>query len=409
MVNRLLFSYSRKDSAFAARLAKDLRAAGVRIWIDQLDIPAGARWDEAIQEALLESESLLIILSPHSVASQNVQDEVGYALDEKRRVIPVLYQECRIPFRLRRVQYIDFTSDYDSALDRLEAALGREARDRSAALDRMGGGGADRVPGPRGVAGPSRNRLAAWVIAALVIIGFAGAWGIRSFRPTQPPVNQIAENTGAESADESKELKPRAKTDTVPVEAPPIDVPLPPAPLIRADVDGYDSPPGETQPGFVRMSAPGMTGNGSNGIYHLTVTSGGITVRASGLSWRDRDVPPSHQSYAHVIRDMVGACGEGAEITISVSGLPAGKFDVTTFHVDWHVAARPNHFDILVYDALGKERMVREHIEFAPDVNYQGETYQVVSNGQDDVVIRLRENSESDNCVRFNGIVIVPS
>ncbi|NNE09761.1 MAG: toll/interleukin-1 receptor domain-containing protein [Gemmatimonadetes bacterium] len=406
MVNRILFSYSRKDSEFASRLAKDLRAAGVRIWIDQLDIAPGTRWDDAIQQALVESESLLIILSPHSVASQNVQDEVGYALDEKRTVIPVLYQQCEIPFRLRRVQYIDFTADYDSALDRLESTLGTEVYDRSAALDRMGGSGSRRGAEPVTARTQKSNNTRIAGAAVLLLVVLAAVWGWRTFSSGTPATSDRV----AEHSEESDTEEALPKADTVPVVAPePVDIPGPPEPLIRADVDGYESPPEETQPGFVRLTSPGMTGNGSNGVYHMKATSGGITIRASGLSWRDRDVPPSHQSFPHVIRDMAGACGEGAEITISISGLPPGNFDVTTFHVDWHVAARPNEFDIMVYDALGKGRLVRDGIDIPPDVNYQGETYRVVSNGAEDVVIRLRESSQDDNCVRFNGIVIVRS
>ena len=37
--------------------------------------------------------------------------------------IPVLYQDCRIPFRLGRFQYVDFRSDYDAGLRALMTAL----------------------------------------------------------------------------------------------------------------------------------------------------------------------------------------------------------------------------------------------------------------------------------------------
>jgi hypothetical protein len=46
------FSYSREDSEFALRLAADLRAAGANVWIDQLDIGPGQRWDRSVQDAL---------------------------------------------------------------------------------------------------------------------------------------------------------------------------------------------------------------------------------------------------------------------------------------------------------------------------------------------------------------------
>ncbi len=116
-------SYAREDSDFALRLGQDLRAAGAQIWLDQLDIPAGARWDEAVQEALARCPSLLVILSPDSVASDNVMDEVSFALDEDKLVVPVIGRPCEIPFRLRRLQYIDCTRDYDTALAKLSHAL----------------------------------------------------------------------------------------------------------------------------------------------------------------------------------------------------------------------------------------------------------------------------------------------
>jgi hypothetical protein len=42
------FSYSRQDSEFVLRLAKDLREAGAAIWLDQLDIEPGQRWDTTV-------------------------------------------------------------------------------------------------------------------------------------------------------------------------------------------------------------------------------------------------------------------------------------------------------------------------------------------------------------------------
>ena len=116
-------SYSRADYSFALRLTQDLRAAGARIWLDQLDIELSEVWDVAIEKALVGNPHLLAILSPASVASNNVMDEVSFALEERKIVIPVLYQPCEIPFRLRRLQRMDFTGDYDTALQILVSRL----------------------------------------------------------------------------------------------------------------------------------------------------------------------------------------------------------------------------------------------------------------------------------------------
>ena len=118
--NTIFFSYSRKDAQeFAFRLANDLRSAGANVWIDQLDIPPGKNWDEEIEKALNASRYVLFIASEMSVSSQNVLNEIYYAVDENKTEIPVLFHDCAIPFRIRRFQYIDFTGDYNSALNRL--------------------------------------------------------------------------------------------------------------------------------------------------------------------------------------------------------------------------------------------------------------------------------------------------
>jgi hypothetical protein len=69
---------------------------------------------------------MLVILSPASVNSTNVLDEVSFALETQKTIMPVLYRDCEIPFRLRRVQYVDFRSDYALALKGLLRTLNVE-------------------------------------------------------------------------------------------------------------------------------------------------------------------------------------------------------------------------------------------------------------------------------------------
>ena len=48
----------------------------------------------------------------------------GPPCDEGKDVIPVVIQECRIPFRLRPFQYADFSVSYDSSLELLSGLSG---------------------------------------------------------------------------------------------------------------------------------------------------------------------------------------------------------------------------------------------------------------------------------------------
>jgi hypothetical protein len=121
----IFISYSRANSDFAVRLAKDLDLAGINAWIDQSDIPTGARWDDTLEKAIDESSVFLILLSPESTSSENVKDEIGYALDRGIRILPVMIKPCAIPIRLRRFQYVDFTNNpYERSLEEIKELLG---------------------------------------------------------------------------------------------------------------------------------------------------------------------------------------------------------------------------------------------------------------------------------------------
>jgi hypothetical protein len=121
---RTFLSYSRANKDFAVRLAKELKSEGSFVWLDQLDIPVGARWDDEVHKALVECEIFLIIMTPASVASENVKDEIGYAIDNHKRIMPVLLENCEIPFRLRRLQYVDFTKkSFDNGVEAVKDLL----------------------------------------------------------------------------------------------------------------------------------------------------------------------------------------------------------------------------------------------------------------------------------------------
>ena len=219
--DRIFFSYAREDGDFALRLARDLRAAGQDLWLDQLDIPAGGRWDKSVEQALKSCQRLLVILSPAAVNSTNVMDEVSFALEEGKVVIPVLYNTCEIPFRLRRVQYVDFTQDYDSALPQLIKAFSARRSGPSfeqvtapgspAEAQRVAATESEKATASLGAA-PAGDRKAAaspqtpqakrssgkWILAGGVVVVIAGVVVISSIneggpaQPATPPADFAA-------------------------------------------------------------------------------------------------------------------------------------------------------------------------------------------------------------------------
>lgn len=120
----IFVSYSSDDRPFALGLVKELQRLGANVWIDQLGIGLGENWDNAIEQALDQSETFMLILSPTSVESQNVQDEVSIAINTRKKLVPILIKECELPMRLQRRQYADLTNNPDKAINDILTFLG---------------------------------------------------------------------------------------------------------------------------------------------------------------------------------------------------------------------------------------------------------------------------------------------
>ena len=122
--NSIFISYSRADHDFVKPLVLKMKKAGIKVWWDKSSIEAGERWDNSISGGLAESQTILLVLSKTSVASENVMDEISYAMDEKKKIVPVLIEECEIPFRIRRLQFIDLSNKKRRDFGPLIEALG---------------------------------------------------------------------------------------------------------------------------------------------------------------------------------------------------------------------------------------------------------------------------------------------
>lgn len=166
-------SYSRRDQAFAAHLARDLRAHGIHLWFDQLDIAPGDDWDEAIQRALHAAGAVLFVVSADSVTSDHVLNELTVALDAGKWVIPITIAPVPVPLRIARMQRVDFTSNYEAAFRHLVAHM-RGGGSRTRALEAIAAAPRppERAPGhslePLQVSSPPRSRRSSWVLPALV-------------------------------------------------------------------------------------------------------------------------------------------------------------------------------------------------------------------------------------------------
>lgn len=134
---RVFISYSYEDRTFVDRLVLDLKSRNVDVWTDTYEIKGGESILEAIEDAVQLSDVFIIVLSPNSLSSNWVKNEMlmisDMVITKKRIIIPVLVQNCAIPLFLRVRKWIDFTKDYELALHDLIASLehwGLQKRDR---------------------------------------------------------------------------------------------------------------------------------------------------------------------------------------------------------------------------------------------------------------------------------------
>ena len=118
----IFICYGHEDRSFAVQLAAQLRGKGVRVWLDR-DIRMGQNYRRAINDALRSCDRMLVILSPASAESPEVEAEWESVLKRKKEVIPVLYKPCDIPYRLGTLEFVDFTENPDQALDELISSL----------------------------------------------------------------------------------------------------------------------------------------------------------------------------------------------------------------------------------------------------------------------------------------------
>jgi hypothetical protein len=114
----IFLSHSSSDKGFARKLATDLRARGIRIWLDEAEMGLGDSLIGRLEKAIDENDYLAVILSPDSVRSEWVLKEVRMALHREisgKRVVvlPILHKECEIPGFLRDKIYADFRRDFE--------------------------------------------------------------------------------------------------------------------------------------------------------------------------------------------------------------------------------------------------------------------------------------------------------
>ena len=109
----VFLSYAPTDRDVVKRVAAGLAAAGVRISFDRLELTAGMNWVQELERQLSAADFIAVFISPQSVRSAWVQQEVQIALARRLSgeggaiILPIVLADADVPPLLRQFQWHD--------------------------------------------------------------------------------------------------------------------------------------------------------------------------------------------------------------------------------------------------------------------------------------------------------------
>lgn len=125
----VFISYSRRDKVFTQKLVDALLAANREVWADWNSIPAASDWDAEIKEGIEKTDTVLFLLSPEWIKSNECRKEMIHAIQHGKRLIPILYlmpdQGQEVPPELAKINwvYMRDTDNFDKAFETLQSAM----------------------------------------------------------------------------------------------------------------------------------------------------------------------------------------------------------------------------------------------------------------------------------------------
>lgn len=129
---KVFLSYSRKDGAFAQELLAALELLGFDAYLDKEDIAPGEPWENRLGNLIRLADTVVFIISPHSLVSKHCAWEVEETARAAKRLVPVMLSQvlnADVPERLRKLNYVFFTegTTFTKGLGDLASALRADA------------------------------------------------------------------------------------------------------------------------------------------------------------------------------------------------------------------------------------------------------------------------------------------
>jgi hypothetical protein len=108
--NIVFISHSHEDADFAELLKLQLEKNGIKGWIDGEKLKIGQDWRQEIDEGIIKSIALIVIMTPDAKNSEYVTYEWAFGWGKQIPVFPVMLKQTPLHPRLESLQYLDFTN-----------------------------------------------------------------------------------------------------------------------------------------------------------------------------------------------------------------------------------------------------------------------------------------------------------
>src|SRR5260370_19901250 len=126
----VFISHSHQDDELVRDLARRLRDAGLKPFVDFTELPLGANWKKTVREQIRAADAVLILVTPAALKSAWTMTELGMAEGFERAILPVTVglKPRDLPAPLRTYQATPF-DEVDAAINMLSERLTTAAND----------------------------------------------------------------------------------------------------------------------------------------------------------------------------------------------------------------------------------------------------------------------------------------
>ena len=148
-MQHVFISYMHENTDVVDRLCEELTSCGIKVWLDRNDIKPGARWKDAIRNAIREGAFFIACFSKEynrrsKTDKTYMNEELTIAIEELRQrptdrvwFIPVKLNKCEIPDRSigggetlkEDLQHVKLYQNWDTGIQRIVKVIQSELPD----------------------------------------------------------------------------------------------------------------------------------------------------------------------------------------------------------------------------------------------------------------------------------------